>query len=185
VVVEGAEVSRAAALLGALAVPSRLELLAAVVRRQRERADCSVRALAAELDRGQRELVKDVVRLRECGLLSVDGGGMSVELEVLRAAAGAIDATFPVTGLLASEPDLGRFFRHGRLATMPENPNLKRRIAALLVRLLPTDRTLSEAEVNAALRPVHDDVASLRRLMVDLGLVTRNGSSDYRRREAA
>jgi hypothetical protein len=100
---------------------------------------------------------------------------------LLRAAAAAIDASFPVTALLAGEPDLGRFFGHGRLVTMPEKPVLKRRIAELLVRLLPADRVLAEAEVNAALRPVHDDVASLRRLMVDLGLVTRNGSSDYRR----
>jgi hypothetical protein len=49
------------------------------------------------------------------------------------------------------------------------------------VRLLPGDRSLSEAEVSALLRPVHGDVAPLRRLTVDLGLVTRNGSSDYRR----
>ncbi|MBC3840183.1 DUF2087 domain-containing protein [Streptacidiphilus sp. 4-A2] len=50
--------------------------------------------------------------------------------------------------------------------------------------LLPEDRTLTEAEVNALLRHAGDDVARLRRLLVDLGLVDRSGSAEYRRRPA-
>jgi uncharacterized protein DUF2087 len=36
-------------------------------------------------------------------------------------------------------------------------------------------------KVNAALNQVHDDHAYLRRMLVDFGQLTRDGSADYRR----
>jgi hypothetical protein len=175
------DLNQAAALLGALAVPSRLELVNAIVQRQHRDQECSMRTLAAAVDRTQKEVVKDAVRLQECGLVSLDRTNLSVDLSLLQAAAKAIDSTFPISALLRSEPDLQRFFRHGRLIDMPENPVLKGKIAGLLARLLPVGHVMSEAVVNGLLGQVHPDVASLRRLLVDLGLVTRDGSSDYRR----
>jgi hypothetical protein len=58
---------------------------------------------------------------------------------------------------------------------------VKLKLAPLLARLLPGDRSLSEAEVNAVLNQVHDDHAYLRRMLVDFGQLTREGSADYRR----
>lgn len=168
-------------MLSSLGVASRLDLLATVIRRQADGADCSLPAVAAATGRGQRDLAKDLVHLTECGLLAVRGGVVTADLAPLRAAADAVDATHPVTALLADDPDLARLFRHGRLVTWPEDPALWRRIAYLAVRLLPEDAELPEAEVNRLLGQLHDDHATLRRLLVDLRLVTRSGSDHYRR----
>jgi hypothetical protein len=51
----------------------------------------------------------------------------------------------------------------------------------MLARLLPDDRALTEAEVNHLLNQVHDDHAYLRRMLVDFGQLTRDGSANYRR----
>jgi hypothetical protein len=52
---------------------------------------------------------------------------------------------------------------NGRLADLTVDHAVKLRLAPLPARLLPDDRALSEAEVNAVLNQVHDDHAYLRR----------------------
>ncbi|NED95040.1 DUF2087 domain-containing protein [Phytoactinopolyspora alkaliphila] len=99
----------------------------------------------------------------------------------LSTAADGLLAGLPVTRLLAEEPDLLRFFANGRLTTLPLDRGTRERVAGVLVRLIPAGRVLSEAEVNQMLNEVYDDHATLRRLMVDSGLLTRAGSADYRR----
>lgn len=175
------ELSSAAELLGALSVSSRLTLLANVAERQSRGDDCSLGAVAAAVGRDSKSTVKDAVRLKEVGLVSIEGHTLSADLSVLSAAADAIDATLPVTGLLSEDPDLGRFFKYGRLVKLPENPDFRWRVAQILVRLLPPDRQLPESEVNDLLSQVHSDYAALRRLLVDLKLVSRAASSNYQR----
>ncbi|MEU9396454.1 DUF2087 domain-containing protein [Streptomyces sp. NPDC048324] len=175
------ELSSAAEMLGALAASSRLTLLATVAERQSRGDDCSLGAVAAAVGRDPKSMVKDAVRLKEVGLLSIEGHTLAADLSALSVAADAIDANLPVTGLLTEDPDLERFFKHGRLVKLPENPDFRWRVAQLLVRLLPPDRQLSESEVNDLLGQVHSDYAALRRLLVDLKLVTRAASSDYQR----
>lgn len=175
------ELSSVAGLLGALSAPSRLTLLATVAQRQSQGDDCSLTAVATAVGRDSKSTVKDAVRLKEVGLVSIEGHTLSADLSVLSATADAIDATLPVTRLLAEDPDLHRFFKHGRLLKLPENPDYRWRVAQLLVRLLPPGRQLSESEVNDLLGQAHTDYAALRRLLVDLKLVTRSASSDYQR----
>lgn len=175
------DLSRAAELLATLGVPRRLDLLATAARLASGREECPLSALAAATGRSQRDLAKDLARLQECGLVSVRGGCVTADLTPLRTAAAAIDESLPVTRLLDTDPDLGRLFRHGRLRTWPENPSLLHRIARVAVRLLPRDEELSEAEVNARLSQLHPDHATVRRLLVDEGLVTRGASTAYRR----
>lgn len=50
---------------------------------------------------------------------------------------------------------------------------------------LPDDRELTEIEVNVALRPIHADVAMLRRYLVDYRLVERPRPGVYRVASAA
>lgn len=57
-------------------------------------------------------------------------------------------------------------------------------VTALLVRLLPADRSLTEPEVNTALADVADDVAAVRRFLVEEGRLTRDAGRDYRRVDA-
>ncbi|MQA79223.1 MAG: DUF2087 domain-containing protein [Streptosporangiales bacterium] len=175
------DLGHAAALLGVLSTPRRLDLLATIVRRQASGADCSLGAVATAMDSSQQALAKDLVRLQECGLLTIESGGVSADLSVLRSAADAVGETLPITPHLAIDPDLARFFSHGRLVTVPFDADLQRRIAKVLVRLLPLDVEMSEAEVNDLLGQVHPDHALLRRLLVDERLVTRHASAGYRR----
>jgi hypothetical protein len=49
---------------------------------------------------------------------------------------------------------------------------------------LEPDRDHDEQSVNAALRPFHDDVAMLRRYLVEEGFLTRRPPGIYRRPDA-
>lgn len=130
-----------------------------------------------------RELVDDLVRLQRPGLLRVRGQRVQPDLDLLAAAAERLAAQHPVARLLAGAPELARFFRHGRLTTMPEDVGTQSRIAVLLVELLPVDTPLTEADVNRRLGHVYDH-ATLRRLLVDEGLLERGASQSYRRVDA-
>ena len=83
----------------------------------------------------------------------------------------------------APDPAARWFDREGRLKAFPKQ-RAKRR--AVLERIAAEQfvagRVYAEREVNALLRPVHDDVALLRRELVAEGLVERPRSGTYRRR---
>lgn len=77
--------------------------------------------------------------------------------------------------------DLTRFFTpEGRLHQVPRKQEPRLALLRWLAGLVPSGQDLTETEVNAALRPVHDDVAMLRRYLVDHGLLERPGGV-YRR----
>jgi DNA-binding transcriptional ArsR family regulator len=174
-------VSQGAAMLNALSSPSRLALLSAVSARAAAGQDRSLASLAAALDMPMKTLVKEVARLQDCGLVSLDGRTVTAHLTALRATADAMVDELPVARLLTMAPDLSRYFVHGRLARTNLDHSVQLRLAPLLARLLPDDRALTEAEVNELLHQVHDDHATLRRMLVDLGQLSRDGAADYRR----
>ena len=174
--------SRASALLNALSSADRVALVSSIARRQADRADRRLSTIAADLGVPVKALVKEVTRLRECGLVTVGADRtLAVDLSVLTAAADALVAEMPITGLLRTAPELRRHFVNGRLASRTVDHDVKLRLAPLLARLLPDDRAMTEAEVNAILSQVHDDHAYLRRMLVDFGQLSRDGASNYRR----
>ena len=80
-----------------------------------------------------------------------------------------------------TEKTIRSFIKDGRLTTIPARE--KRRLVIyryLRDRIFTEDRAYPEAEVNMALALVHPDVATIRRGMVDAGLVTRE-AGQYRR----
>ena len=80
-----------------------------------------------------------------------------------------------------TERTIRSFIKDGRLTTIPARE--KRRLVIyryLRDRIFTEDRDYPEAEVNMALALVHPDVATIRRGMVDAGLVTRAAGA-YRR----
>ena len=174
--------SRASALLNALSSPDRLTLISTIARRRADGGDRSLTAVAADLGVPVKTVVKEVTRLQECGLVTLDGDRtLSVDLSTLKAAADALVADMPIAGLLSTAPDLQRHFVNGRLVDLTVDHDVKLRLAPLLAKLLPDDREMTEAEVNAALGQVHDDHAYLRRMLVDFGQLTRDGAANYRR----
>ena len=77
---------------------------------------------------------------------------------------------------------LRSFVADGRLTTIPATPR-KREVVLRWLRdqVFTEDREYPEKEVNQRLAIFHQDVASLRRYMVDLGMVDREAGM-YRRR---
>jgi hypothetical protein len=105
-------------------------------------------------------------------------------------AAGTFD---PVPGALAdilaanTEPKpegVDKFFDGGRLTHLPMNPALRNEVLGHLAgRLFPADSVLSERDVNLLLGTVTADIPTLRRALVDHGMVQRNADgSAYSRR---
>ncbi|NLG21910.1 MAG: DUF2087 domain-containing protein [Actinomycetales bacterium] len=62
---------------------------------------------------------------------------------------------------------------------MPVKEPLRVQLLTWIASTLPAG-DLAETEINAALRPLHDDVAMLRRYLVDYGLVERPEPGVYR-----
>ena len=77
--------------------------------------------------------------------------------------------------------DLARFFRGDRLETMPRRAKDRAALLQYVASRFERDREYPEPEVNSELMAVADDVASLRRYLIDAGLLTRDRGV-YRRR---
>jgi hypothetical protein len=170
------DLSRAVALLAALASADRLAVLTAVAAR-----GCNtVAQVATDTGLATRAVIKEAVRLADCGLLTINGRQLTADLALLRSTADTIESGLPTTRLLADDPELARYFRHGRLVAVPDDLKLRHRLADVVVRLLPADREMTEQEINDSVGRVFDDYATLRRLLADMGRVTRNGSAQYR-----
>ncbi|USQ80249.1 DUF2087 domain-containing protein [Ornithinimicrobium faecis] len=81
---------------------------------------------------------------------------------------------------LTPPPDLARLFnKQGDLVSMPVKEPLRVQLLTWVASTLP-EGELSEVEINAALRPIDDDVAMLRRYLVDYQLVERPEPGVYR-----
>lgn len=106
------------------------------------------------------------------------------------AAAGLLDeqgrATDAFARLLAEHPattrtGLDRWLRDGRIATYPSRPADREELLAWIAARLP-DRELTEKEVGEHLALVTDDIAVVRRYLVDAGLLDRAADgTGYRR----
>lgn len=171
-----AKLSAAAAALQALSNPTRLAILAAVADRNQRR----VPVVLGELGFDMKVLAKELGRLTEAGLLTKVRGQLIADLSPLgELAEEVVEATALARAVPRTSP-LRRFLVRGRIETLPKKPADVNALAAALCTLLPDDRELTEAEVNDYLGQAGDDVAALRRLLVDLHFVRRNGSAEYR-----
>jgi hypothetical protein len=83
-----------------------------------------------------------------------------------------------------SDPDVQRvlraYLRDGRLATVPRRGARRRIVLDYLATKFEPGVRYSESEVNAMLREYHEDVAALRRYLVDEGLLSREGGQYWR-----
>jgi hypothetical protein len=69
----------------------------------------------------------------------------------------------------------------GRLVTMPRRRSDRLVIYRHIAASIEPERDHDEQSVNARLRPFHDDVAMLRRYLVDEGFLLRRPPGVYRR----
>lgn len=70
---------------------------------------------------------------------------------------------------------IATFFDGERLRSIPTKRRARVAVLLELLRRFEVGRTYTEVEVNAILRTAHDDVASLRRYLVEYGYLLRPG----------
>lgn len=139
--------------------------------------------------RDQRTVLMAIGDLRGVGLVRPTGTGYEIDLEAIRAAArDAAEADIPMDPAIgfgmtdAEQQILGRYFS-GRVLT--EIPTQRARRLIVLQRLaleFDVGRRYTEAEVNAILGSFHPDWSTLRRGLIDEGLLdreARGGGNTY------
>lgn len=128
----------------------------------------------AELSPGARRRALDI--LQKAGLVSSVDGGWRAESDVFRAALSEAPAAPRPSGV-------ERFFSGGRLTVYPSRVSDREAVLAhIAVHLLARDETVTEKEVTRRLAGIVDDPASMRRYLVDAGLLDRRrDGSDYTR----
>jgi hypothetical protein len=177
-----------------LSDPQRLRILGALAGKA-----ATPRELAETLALPLRDTVRQVGLLRRFGLVRpVDAGSreeaVEIGLDALQAVGRGLDALESRTPgpSFAMGPDgeplpaedakvLRSYLEDGRLAAIPAATR-KRMVVLrwLLDQVFTEDRAYPEKEVNQRLALFHPDVASLRRYMVDAGMVSREAMM-YRR----
>ena len=70
-------------------------------------------------------------------------------------------------------PELAAFFRNGRLETIPARRDRRQALLVHVASGFASGREYGEDEVNRILQAVHSDHATLRRYLVDAGLLRR------------
>ena len=168
------EAARAAEVLTQLSHPTRLAALAELARRGQEGATLAELSYAMDLPLPQAG--DACARLVGLGLATGSGNGVyRAGLSGLREVAAAVDRLQPIAALLAGYPQLRGNFAHGRLTSLP--PTLSDRyelLGELLARFLALDGLHGEDEINRRLAEVADDVAGVRRMLVDTGWLERD-----------
>jgi predicted transcriptional regulator len=165
----------------ALSDASRLRLVALLLEKPRSVVD-----LAEELGLSAPTVSHHLKRLVEAGLAeaTVDGHYhvYRIKLEALTELSGKLHAASKKSPEAPGSDAkvLSDFLVDGRLKTIPAQ--LKKRLVILrhLVEAFSSGEVYSEKQVNAILKRYHDDVATLRRELVENGLMARENGRYWR-----
>ncbi len=135
-----------------------------------------IAALAARLGVDERAVAEARGKLAAAGLMDGD----MLDRDALRAVAQALPTDPPASESVvdgpwsAEEVDvLGRFFSGGRLQSIPANLTKRRVILERLAQEFEPGLRYDEADVNFRLQLFYHDYASLRRYLVDEGMMDR------------
>ena len=143
----------------------------------------SIDELAAELDVERRDVAKAIGSLRSDGLLDSDA---KVDVDALRAVAESIPSSTEgderIEGPWTDDEAviLGRFFRDGRLTSVPTNASKRSLVLEKLAQDFEPGRRYTEREVNFRIQMAYHDYAAIRRYMVDGGLMDRADGAYWR-----
>lgn len=167
------------AIVAQLASPARLRVVAALVLGERTRL-----AIAARAELEPDQATAALTRLLRAGVIAVDGAGFVLLESVFAAAARAEAPPPPADGFADLDGALARVLRaylvDGRLKSIPAAGKKRRAVLEYLVCAFEPGQRYSEVQVNAILRAWHDDVAALRRYLVDEALLARDDGQYWR-----
>jgi hypothetical protein len=162
-----------ALVLGRLADERRARVFAAVALGASDAASVAERA---ELSSDQ--TARALAALVGTGLVRRDEDGLHVDLGVLGEAARAASTPRRRPTLEGATPEQAAVARNfvtedGRIRALPVRAAKRRLVLAWVANRFEPGRRYDEREVNGLLLAVHDDVASLRRFLVDEGFLER------------
>lgn len=167
------------ALCGLLAEEDRLLTYSAVVL-----GATTPSAVAAATGLPARNVVRAIRRLEQGGLLEiVDGalvGSRSAFKDAVREHAPAPEADDPLDPDHAKAAVLRAFIRDGRLISIPAVRGKRLVVLEHLAANFEPGVKYPERAVDAILRAWHDDYVSLRRYLIDDGLLSRDGGVYWR-----
>jgi hypothetical protein len=169
------ELSTAISMLRAVSRPDRVRVLAALAD-----GPLGPSALAGRTGLDLRIAAKELARLEAVGLVGIERGLATLTLGTAEVIASALDDELPMTRI-ARRHGIERFFKNGMLASMPVDASGQQAVAAAIAELVPEGRVYTEAEIGEIVSQAYDDVALIRRLLVDWGYMERGASADYRR----
>lgn len=166
-----------ALVLGRLADDRRLRVFSAIVL-----GASSVVEIATRTGLTEDETARALAHLVGVGLVRQGERGLEVDLRVLAAAARAASKPRerpPVEGATPDQEAVVRNFLtpSGRLGSLPAREGKRRLVLEWVAGRFEAGRRYSEKEVNGVLLGIHDDPASLRRFLVDEGLIEREAGT--------
>ncbi len=166
-------------LVGLLAAPDRLQVVAALTLGARSPSD-----LVTMTGLDPRTLATALRRLESGGLVSTVDGELRLDEGRFGEAARAEAPARPVEEHGATDPAtaavLRSFLREGRLVQVPAAYGKRRTVLRHIASVFEPGVCYSERQVNAMLRAWHPDHASLRRYLVDEQLLAREGGEYWR-----
>jgi hypothetical protein len=149
------------------------------------RQSCSVDDLAAAISGKRSSLARHLAQLTEAGLLTVSGDPgqerYALDVQAIRSMKQTLFARpEPDAPATPEEKVLAAFVRDGRLTHYPVQHSKGLVVLRWLAAKFDPEQEYSEREVNEILAGHGEDHATLRRYLVDAGLLTRS-SGIYRR----
>ena len=170
-----------ALVLGRLADGKRLRVFSAVAL-----GAGSVAEAAEQSGLGEDETARALAHLVGIGLVRQGEEGLEVDLRVLAEAARAASTPRTRPTVVGATPEQEAVVRNfltpgGRLRSLPARTARRRLVLEWVANRFDSGRNYDEKEVNGVLLGVHDDPASLRRHLVDEGLLARDSGTYWRR----
>ncbi len=157
----------------ALADGTRLRLVGLLVERPRH-----VDELAAALGVSAPTVSHHLFRLKAADLVRIERDGpfayYSLNLQRLHTLSSRLLPSVPLPKD-EQERTIATFFEGERLRRLPSSAKRRRWVLEHIALRFQPGETYPEREVNGMLLPVYDDVAALRRALVDHGLLHREG----------
>lgn len=169
-----------ALVLGRLADEQRLRVLSAV-----SLGASSVTEIAARAGISEDETARALAQLAGAEIVRQGAGGLEVDLGTFARAARAAATPRKRADLSDATPEQAAVLRNfvdgeGRITALPAREGKRLLVLEYVAARFEPGREYAEREVNGLLLGVHDDPASLRRYLVDAGLLEREAGV-YRR----
>jgi hypothetical protein len=163
-------------IVGLLADETRLRVIAVIVLEPATTEEVAERA-----GRSARRTIEALARLEAGGLAHLDPQGRwTFELDKIRDTARTARPRPDLSAATPSEAVWHTFVRDDRLTQIPAARNKRLVVLDRLAAEFEPGRHYAEAEVNDQLARWHDDVAALRRYLVDEGFLSRDHGDYWR-----